>query len=53
MDLDKTRSVIEKECLGKDACFIENFSRFMKNEVYLKMESNYAKCIDDNAVFYV
>ncbi len=53
MNMDKTRSLIEKECLEKDVCFIQDFTQFIRTEPYLKMESNYAKCFDDDAIFYV
>jgi hypothetical protein len=53
MDMNKARNMIEKECLGKDVCYIEDFTKFMKTETHLKMESNYPKCVDDDAIFYV
>ena len=53
LDMSTLGSTIEKECLGKDVCFFQDFSRFAKNDNYLKAESNYAKCFDDDAVFYV
>jgi len=41
MDLPKTSKIIESECIGKEACYIQDFSRFMKTDTYLKYESNY------------
>ncbi|CDW91332.1 UNKNOWN [Stylonychia lemnae] len=53
IDLKKAQKSIEEECIGKDACYLENFYQFLKNTGYSNDEELYQSCIDDDAVFYV
>jgi hypothetical protein len=47
------RGHIERQCLGREICLIDDFGQFMRNESYLQNEVNYPKCVNENALFYV